>query len=106
MEQKQPFDHAFAFKDDLNVREVFADGLYLITVDGTTAKITLTVSRPDDPEPGYDGPAKGYKVPVARLALSAPAFANLFNQMNQLMNLLEAKGIVRREGQQVQSTVQ
>lgn len=102
----KPFDAAFSFKDDLNVREIFADGLHLITVEGTTAKITLTVSRPDDPKPGRKGPPSGYKIPVARLVLSTPAFAHLFNQMSQIMHILEAQGVVKREGQVVRPTVQ
>jgi hypothetical protein len=102
----KPFDAAFSFKDDLNVREIFADGLHLITVEGTIAKITLTVSRPDDPKPGQKGPPRGYKVPVARLALTTPALAHLFNQVSQIMHILEAQGLVKREGQIVRPTIQ
>jgi hypothetical protein len=103
---KKPYDDAFTFKDDLAVREVFADGVHLITVDGTVAKITLTVSRPDDLKPGFKGPPKGHKVAVTRLAMPAAAFATLFNQMNNLMLLLEKQGLVKREGVPPSETVQ
>lgn len=104
--EKKPFDHAFAFKDDLGVRETFADGLHLMTFDGAVAKLTFTVSRPDEIKEGFKGPPRGQKVPAARLVLPAPALAALFNQLHQLMGALEAQGLVTRDGDAVRPTVQ
>lgn len=98
MEEKKPFDHAFTFKDDLSVREIFADGIHGIQVGGGVAKLTFTASRmSEEMKLGHKGPPKGYKAPVARIAFPAPAFADLYNKMNQLMAAMEAQGLVKRE---------
>lgn len=94
---KKPFDHSFSLKDDLGVREIFFDGIHQTTVDGATAKITLTISRPDPPKPGNKSPI-GQKVVVARLVMPNSTFAELFNSMNQLMTVLEQQGVVQRDG--------
>lgn len=93
----KPFDHAFPYKDTHAVVETFADGLHLVTVDGSTARITLTVSRGDPPKPNQKGPPTGQKVTAARLVMPMPAFLHLFNQMNQLVVGLEQQGHIVRD---------
>ena len=94
---KKPYDHAFQFKDNPTITETFADGVHLITVDGSNAKITFTASRSDPPKPGNKAPT-GAKVVTARLVLSAPALTALFNQLQQLMAGMEQMGVIQREG--------
>lgn len=106
MTEKKPFDHAFTFKDDIAVKEQFADEAYGLMLTGSVAKITFTVSRPDDPKPGHKGPPKGLKVPVARVALPAQGFADLYNKMHQMLVALEQQGIVIRENGKAKSTIQ
>jgi hypothetical protein len=100
MEQK-PYDHAFQYKDIPSVAETFADGLHLLTVDATTARMTLTVSRGDEPKPNYKGPPTGQKATAARIVMPVPALLNLYNQLSQLVMGLEAQGLIRREGEKL-----
>lgn len=106
MTEKKPFDHAFTFKDDFAVREHFADEAFGIMLTGSVAKITFTVSRAEDPKPGYKGPPKGLKVPVARVALPAQGFADLYNKMHQMLIALEKQGVVVRENGEAKVTIQ
>ena len=95
--ENKPFDHSFQFKDDLSVRETFAQGVHLATVDGSTLRITFTVSRPDPPKTGNKAPT-GQKVVACRLVLPLPAMAELYNQLDQMVRALEQKGLLKREG--------
>lgn len=106
MSQSKPFDHAFPFKDDLSAKEQFADEAYSLQLSGSVAKITFTASRAEDIKPGYKGPPKGQKVAVARIALPAQGFADLYNKMHRMLTALEAQGIVTRENGEAKATIQ
>lgn len=106
MSQSKSFDHAFTFKDDLGVREQFADEAYALVLSGSVAKIVFTVSRPDEVKPGYKGPPKGQKVPVARIALPTQGFAELYNKMHNMLLALEQRGLVVRENGEAKATIQ
>lgn len=95
--EKKPFDHAFPYKDISSVAETFADGIHLITVDGTTARITLSATRSDAPKGNQKMPS-GQKVTAARIVLPTPAFLELYNQMEQIISGMEQQGIIVREG--------
>jgi hypothetical protein len=101
MENKS-YDHAFTFKDIPTVAEVFADGVHLVTVDSTTTRIIFTVSRSDPPKTGNKMPT-GQKAVAARLVLSNPAMAELYNQLNRMVQALEQRGIMTREGGEARS---
>lgn len=101
MESKS-YDHTFTFKDVPTVGEVFADGVHLVTVDSTTTRITFTVSRSDPPKTGNKMPT-GQKAVSARLVLSNPAMAELYNQLSRMVQVLEERGIMKREGGEAQT---
>src|SRR5690606_26113296 len=106
MGTNKPFDDAFTFKDDLGVRDIYADGVHAISLGGPIAKFTFTVSRPDDMKPGHKGPPKGHKVPVARVAMSAQGFADLYNKMHHIIMALEGQGLFTREDGKAKATLQ
>ena len=103
--EKKSFDHAFTFKDDIGCRETFADGIHLVSVDGSTLRLVLTVARADLPKTGNKSPT-GHKVPVVRLVMPLPALADLYNQLDQMVRGLESQGLLTRGGGVVSQTVQ
>ncbi len=103
--EKKSFDHAFTFKDDLSVRETFADGVHLIAVDGSTLRIVLTAARSDAPKTGNKQPT-GQKVVAARLVMPLPALAELYNQLDGMVRGLENQGLLTRGDGAVKPTVQ
>lgn len=103
--EKKSYDHAFTFKDNLDVTETFADGIHLVTVDGTTMRLVLTVSRSEPPKPGTKAPT-GQKVVASRLVMPLPAMAELYNQLDRMVRGMEAQGLLHREGGGVSPTVQ
>jgi len=103
--EKKSFNHAFTFKDNPDVRETFADGVHLVTVDGSTLKIDLTVSRSDPPKTGNKTPT-GNNVIAVRLVMPLPALATLYNQLDQMVRGLEAQGLLHRGSGEVKPTVQ
>lgn len=103
---KKPFDHAFQFKDNPDLAETFADGIHQITVDGSTLRITLTASRGELPK-GNKTSISGYKALAARLVMPTPMLAELYNQLDQIVRGMEAKGLLTRSGSSgVKPTVQ
>lgn len=106
MSQKKPFDDAFTFKEDNSVRDQFADEAYSVFLSGSVAKLTFTASRPDLGKTGPKGMPKGHKIPVARIALPAQGFAELYNKMHQLLLVMEAQGLVTRDGEKAKATIQ
>lgn len=95
--EKKPYDHAFQYKDVPAVAETFADGVHLVTVDGSTARMTLTISRGEAPKPNQKGPPQGQKLTAARVVMPTPAFVELYNQMHQMISGLERVGAVVRD---------
>lgn len=102
MEEKKPFDHSFQFKDVPTIAETFADGVHLVTVDGTTTRIVFTTSRPDPPKSGNKSPT-GQKALAARLVLTNPAMAELYNQLSHMVQVLEQQGLMKREAGKAQT---
>jgi hypothetical protein len=102
---KKPYDRAFTFKDDPGVRETFADGIHLVTVDGSTLRIVFTVGRADPPKTGNKQPT-GNRVAVARLVMPLPGLAELYNQLDGMVRGLESQGLLTRGGGGVKPTVQ
>jgi hypothetical protein len=102
---KKPFDEDFPFKDDPTVRELFADGIHQVTVDGTTFRLMFTASRGELPR-GNKTKITGSKALVARLVMPTPLLAELYNQLDLLVNGLVAQGIMKREGGGVRPTLQ
>lgn len=83
------------FQDDSSVKETFVDGVHLVQFSDSTAKIVLTTSRlTETNDDGTD--IQGYKSPSARLVLTPTALAALYSRLDQVMNALEAKGLVER----------
>lgn len=90
------YDHAFAFKDSPAVTETFADGIHLVTVDDSTFRIVLTVSRTDPHETGGKSPA-GQKVVASRIVMPLKGLTELYNQLDQMVRGLESQGLLKRE---------
>ena len=74
------------------LQETFADSLGLSTFDGMTARITLCVQRLQEPKPAQ--PPMANKYPVCRLVLTPEAVVDLFNNLNQLMGVLQKSGLI------------
>jgi hypothetical protein len=102
MAESKPYDHTFQFKDIPTVAETFADGVHLVTVDGTTTRIVFTASRADPPKTGNKSPT-GQKAVAARLVLTNPAMAALYNQLSKMVQVLEQRGLMKREGGEAQT---
>ena len=87
-----PFD--FPWKDDLSIKEVFADDMHMMTYNGQFAHFTFTVDRMDEMKP----PSKptGKKMTIARLVMTPNAMIKLVNSLNQIMGALEQDGAVGR----------
>jgi hypothetical protein len=81
--------------DRPDVSETFADALGNGSFDGQTARLTFSVTRLDPITPARPPTAKRY--PVCRLVLPPDAVVELFNQLQQLIGLMEQQGLVTRE---------
>lgn len=105
---KKPYDHAFQYKDVPTIGETFADGIHQIQVDGTTLRITFTVSRGDAPKSSSKDPPVGVKATAARLVMPLPALATLYNQLERMVRGLEQQGLLQRspKGLKTTSTLQ
>jgi hypothetical protein len=105
--ENKPYDHAFQYKDIPTVPETFADGVHLLTVDGSTMRIVFTVSRSDaEQQPGSKSP-RGQKATAARLVMPLKGFAELYNKLDQMVSGLESQGLLKRErGEGLKATVQ
>ena len=84
--------------DRPELTETFADALGNGSFDGQTARLAFCVTRLDPIEPPKPPTAKRY--PVCRLVLPPDAVIELFNQLQQLIGLMEKQGLVKRENGQ------
>jgi hypothetical protein len=75
--------------------ETFSDSLGMSTFDEMTMRITFCVQRVQPPKPPKPPFAKKY--PVCRMILTIPAVVELFNQLNQMMQVLNQQGLVKIE---------
>lgn len=71
------------------VPEIYADKVQTLTVRGNVARLSLVSERPESgtgtPEP----------VLVGHLALSLPGFIRLYTQMRNVVQQMEARGLVK-----------
>lgn len=79
-------------RDD--VTETFSDHIEKFLFDGNTLRLELSVQRVDAPD-AKDRPA-GHRVPVARLVLTPKAAVDLYNKLDNMIELLQKKGVLRR----------
>lgn len=78
------------------LHETFVDSLGLSTFDGITARITLCVQRLQEPKTAQ--PPMANKYPVCRLVLTPEAVVDLYNNLSQLMGILQKSGLINVEG--------
>jgi hypothetical protein len=85
------------YVDVPGVAETFVDSLGIVTFDGNT-RVELCVTRLDPPKP--DEPPTAARYPVCRMVMTPETTVALFNQLQNIMNLLQQAGLVtRQEGQ-------
>lgn len=75
-----------------DLRETFADSLGTASFDGNTVRIELCVQRLDPLEPAR--PPSASQHPVCRLVLAPGVAVALYNQLTQLIGIMEGKGLV------------
>lgn len=91
-------ENQIRYIDCPDVSETFADSLGVITFDGNT-RLELCVTRLDPPKP--DQPPTAVRHPVCRVVMTPETTVALFNQLQNIMHLLEKAGLVtKKEGQQ------
>jgi hypothetical protein len=81
--------------DRPELTETFVDSMTLSSFDGAAARLTFTVLRMQDPQPGR--PAQFKRYPVCRMVLTPEAVVELFNRLNQMMGALQKVGLVKIE---------
>ncbi|MFO7570839.1 MAG: hypothetical protein R6W75_13705 [Smithellaceae bacterium] len=74
--------------------ETFVDSLGVVTFDGNT-RLELCVTRVDPPVPPDPPTAKRY--PVCRVVMTPETTVALFNQLQNIMNLLQQAGLVTKQ---------
>lgn len=83
--------------DRPEISETFVDSLGVVTFDGNT-RLELCATRLDQPKPPDPPTARQY--PVCRIVMTPEATVVLFNQLQNIMNLLQQAGLVtKQEGQ-------
>jgi len=87
------------YVDLSDVRETFVDSFHSVMFDGQTGRIELCATRMNPPAQGGSATAKRY--PVCRLAMTPEVFLNLANQLQQLLNVLEKNGVVKKIQQNI-----
>ncbi len=96
MEMKLP-EGRIRYCDCPDLAETFVDSLGVVTFDGTT-RLELCVTRLDPPKPPDPPTARRY--PVSRIVMTPETTVALFNQLQNIMNLLREAGLVtKQEGQ-------
>lgn len=85
------------YMDRPEISETFVDSLGVVTFDGNT-RLELCATRLDPPKPPDPPTARQY--PVCRLVMTPETTVALFNQLQNIMNLLQQAGLVtKQEGQ-------
>ena len=88
-----------------DVSETFVDSFGNLAFDGQTARIELCVTRMNELHPPNAPTARKY--PICRLALTPKAFLDLYNKLNQLVNVLQQQGVIQKIEQDIKnSTIQ
>lgn len=78
--------------DRPEIYETYADSLGLSTFDGHSLRVELCVTRLDPPSPPKQ--PTGRKYPTCRLVLSPEASVELFNQLQQMIGVMQQQGLV------------
>ena len=73
--------------DRPKISETFVDSFGLVTFDGATTRLELCVTRLEETKPPNPPTAKKY--PVCRVVLTPEATVDLFNQLHNIIILLQ-----------------
>lgn len=76
------------------VSETYADSLDIMMVDGGLCRFNFVVHRLDMPKPPKTPTGKKY--PSCRLVMPLPGALTLYNQLRQMIELMEKQGIVKQ----------
>jgi hypothetical protein len=90
----KPFNPKTRFEDRPEISETFADSIHGLIFDGQTMRIEFSVTRMDPPEPSKEPTA--FQYPVSRLVLPPSAAIDLFNRLQQILQVLEKDGKITR----------
>jgi hypothetical protein len=83
------------YVDNPNILETFSDSINGLMFDGQTMRIEFCVTRFGQPKPG--NPPVTIKTTVSRLVLNQKGFLEFYNQLQNLMGVLEKQGIFKRD---------
>lgn len=83
------------YVDRVDVTETFADSVRSVTFDGATVRAELCVTRLEDSTPPTAAVAKQY--PACRVVLRPDAAVDLFVRLQQLVGLMEQRGLIKRQ---------
>lgn len=78
-----------------DIAEIYSDSLQMSSFDGSAVRMTFCVSRMQEPKP--QKPPRFKRYPVARLVMGPDVAVDLFNQLNQIMGVLNKIGMVKIE---------
>jgi hypothetical protein len=88
-------DPGFSYLDIPTVAEAFADGVHQMSWTGQAAYLTLSVNRFD--ETSANARPSGNRVTSARLILSPNALLELHNRTSEIIDILEATGVISKQ---------
>lgn len=91
----KPSDHLKKV-DRPEVSEIFADIVGASFFDGNVLRLQFNIARYDDPSTGKDKKPSGKIHPACRLVLPANCVPDLYHRLQQIVSLMEQKGILRR----------
>ncbi len=80
--------------DLTDVSETFADSLGLTIFDGQSTRIELCITRFDAPNPPNAPTARKY--PACRLVLTPEVTIDLFNQLQNMVKVMQQQGLVTK----------
>ena len=96
---------ALPFKDDPDVREIFADGLQQAIIDDSGLRLVFAVNRPELPV-GGGKKLGGYRTVAARINMPQQGLTDLYTQLDEIVKKLEAMGLLKRPDVGGKPTVQ
>ena len=83
------------YADLPEISETFVDSIGGFSLSGHDIRIELRVSRLQEPKPNEPPTYKQY--PACRLVITPKAVIDLFNTLQNLMNILAQEGLVKKE---------
>jgi hypothetical protein len=90
---KIPEEHLH-FVDRPEILETFIDSFRFASIDGTTFRMDLSVTRMDEPKP--PAPPSGKKYPACRLVMPPGAMLEIYNNLHKFVDLLVQQGVLKR----------